>query len=459
MAEIGETVDPSELEEAPASAPAPQDKLKTALDYIKGMGREGVDQLEAGLTGAAGPFTAVPAGILALEMKAAQGGDLSDRFKQAQQVYANNLGKHPVAGMAGAALSPASKLPGGVASLALQGAAQSSGLGGSALGGAAIGGGIGALGKLLGAGINKAANSEMLSPLLNRLKYLKPSAEEAEPLSEAGQNIREALSDTGAQGMWGGLPSRETMLGRLQQARGKAGSQIGDMLEKADLASPGGTDVPFTNANAVRLNQNANANALRINPRQISDLATEQQANVVGASDSLAGLNRAKSAINSKITNYPSNASQADIDQINGGNSYLRALAKDVRGAVNNRIGEISQIDPSVDANAFSAANKQYGSLSDLISPLSRAIGKDISSDHTGGNIRMGTTGHMYAGLADLLNLGGRRQLAQAHAGEFLQDTSKALSTYKPSQAVARAFVAGTTPGINKQGDELEDQP
>ncbi len=477
MAKIGETVDESELEENPSKVSPKNegdisfaDKVRAAWEATKKTGKQlgnaTVNGVEAAATGAMGPFTAVPAGILALEMKAAHGGDLSDRFKQAQQTYGNNLSENPLSGMLGAAVSPINKLiPGGAgvlgkaANSALQGASMNSGLGGSALGGAAAGGGISLLGSGIGAAVKGAANSEMLSPTLNRLKFLKPSPEEAQPLSGAGQDIREAIKDTSAQGLWSGAPSREVMLNRFQEAQGPAGKRIGDILQQADTVNAGRVtpDVSMPNGQSTLKSLLAHSSSSGDNPARLQGIAEQEGANISDASGSLQSLNKAKQGIYAQT--YTPNKPEMGDRFLPGRDQLLRSMGRDVKTSVQGALDNLHEIDPSVDAQGFASANKQYGSLADLIGPLNRAVGKDLGGEHVGGGIRASTHGSFYGNVADLLNLGGRRQLMQAHAGEAAQSASNALSTYKPAQAVAKAFIAGTTPGMKQEGDDLENQP
>ena len=478
----------------------PNESLRGAWEHLKkgelakaAMSVPGQDWGRSLLGGELGPLNGpVAAGIATVSPLAGAGGSWMDRFHEAQKEQREAMARHPGAAMLGGVASGiAAPLPGinggasvlgkgaaGAVNGALQGGATSAGLGQGVGPGALVGGAVGGVAGTLGGLLSKAANSETLSPLLNRLKFLKPSPEEAQPLSQAGGDIRNAINDTAAQGLWKGLPSREGMLGRLQEAQAPAGKRIGDILSHADEvnANPAGPqaltrangappgmkvqpDLSFPQTQGTIKDLLSHSAASNANPARLQNIAEQEGQNVADASGSLAALNKAKQGIYNQA--YTPNTPDMGESFLPGRDQLLRSMGRDVKNSVQGSLDNLHNIDPSVDAEGFSQANKQYGTLADLIGPLNRGIGKDIAGEHGGGNVRIGTTGHAYGGLGDLLNLGGKRYLAQAHAGEALQSLDKGLSVYKPSQAVAKAFVVGTTPGLNQEDEEtsLENQP
>jgi hypothetical protein len=470
------------------------DKLKHGHLMEAGMVAPGTDKAMAAITGALGPLTGpVAAAQATVSPLAGAKGDWLERYRAAQAQMRGALERHPVAGiaggLAGGAAVPLPMLNGGASMLgkiaagatngAAYGGAQSFGLGEGVKSGALTGGAIGGIGGALGGLIDKAAKSEFLSPLVNRLKYLKPSPQEAQPLSEAGGDIRSAITDTSAQGLWKGIPGREAMLERLQGAQRPAGAQIGSILEHADRVntgvSPGSMvssaspapkvmpDASFPHSQDTLKSLLRHAAASGDNPNRLMDIAQGEQANLAGAwgaKNSLADLNRAKQELYTHA--YTPNTPDMAEKFLPGRDQLLRALGRDTKESVQGALENLSQIDPSVDARGFAAANKQYGTLADLIGPLNRAIGKDIAGENSSRLHFSPTSGHV-AGSAwtDALNLGGRRYLLQAHAGEGAQAASKALQTYKPARSVAQAFIAGTTPALNdkENEDEAEMQP
>lgn len=495
MAQVGETIDESELESTPEKSPSKSgdetkgkeslaefwNQLKQGNLMQAGRSFPGSEKSIAAMTGALGPATAAAPSLAAL-LSSGQGGTFADRYKQAQkplqQAVHNNPGSAVLGGLAGGILAPAPGLSGGasaagkigagIANGAMQGGAQSFGLGQGVAPGAIAGGAIGGIGGGTGSLLSKAANSETLSPLINRLKFLKPSPEEAQPLSEAGQGIRSAIEDTSAQGMWKGMPSRQGMLERLQGAQAPAGKRIGDILKQADTVNAGlpeaGATVPegvggsrVTPDTSMPTGQStlksllAHSSSSGDNPARLQDIAQQESQNMADSAGSLQSLNKAKQGIYAQT--YTPNKPEMGDRFLPGRDQLLRSMGRDVKNSVQGSLNDLHEIDPSVDAKGFESANKQYGTLADLIGPLNRATGKDIA----GGN-----NAHIYGGpthmgvsmLGDMLNFGGKRQLLQAHLGEAAQGATKALSTYKPAQAVAKAFIAGTTPGINQEDEE-----
>jgi hypothetical protein len=464
-------------------APNPQDNesLKKAWEFLKqgqfakaAMAVPGQDMGRAFMGGELGPLNGPAAALVATASPlAGAGGTWPERFALAQKQQREAMARHPWTAAGGGLLSGiAAPLPGvgggatsvlgkgaaGAVNGALQGGATTAGLGEGVGPGAAIGGAIGGLGGTLGGLLSKAAHSEALSPLLNRLKFLKPSPEEAQPLG-AGGDIRDAIQSTSDQGLWKGLPSREGMLDRLQSAQGPAGQKIGDVLSHADtvngrLPEPVEPNMSFPKSGATLRDLMSHSSASGDNPERLMGIAQQEQGNAAGA-QSLAALNKAKQGIYGQTytPNAPENASF-----LPGRDKLLRATGLDVKNSIQGSLDNLSQIDPSVDAAGFANANKQYGQLSDLMGPLNRAVGKEVAGGG-GSNIRAASHGSLYGNIGEMLNFGGKRQLAQAHAGEALQGAEKSLSTFKPSQVVAKAFIAGTTPGLNNEGDDLENQP
>jgi|ERR1044071_2937028 hypothetical protein len=489
MAKIGETVSESDLEEIPhaPSEPSVTDKLKTVLEHLKkgelmkaGAAFPGTPQTLAAMTGALGPAIVAAPALAALVPQ--PGSTYGQRFKAAQEGLATNLNQHPLAGAAGGlvggAALPLPSIPGGASVLgktlagagtgALYGGAQGAGLGSlsGAAQGAGIGGAIGGAGGLLGGLISKAASSDMLNPTLNRLKFLKPSPEEAQPLSEAGQNIRGAIEDTASQGLWKGLPSREGMLERLSSAQKGPAQDIGNILQKADQVNaslpervmPG--DNAFANSQSKLQELLSHAASSGDNPMRLQNIAEQEGQNVSNAwsaRNSLADLNKAKQSIYQQT--YTPNKPEMGENFLPGRDQLLRTMGRDVKESIVDTVNRISQIDPSVDARGLQSANEQYGKLSDLIGPLNRAAGKELAGS---GNAHLygGPTHIGFSMLGDVLNFGGKRQLAQAHLGEFAKDASNQITKFKPAQSVAKAFIAGTTPGINEEReDDYSMQP
>lgn len=473
---------------------APKESLSEVWNQLKqghlmkaGQAFPGTDATRAAMTGALGPFTGPAAALQAtVSPLAGAKGDWSERYALAQKLMRENLARHPVAGAAGALASgvaaplPAvkggasilGKLGAGALNGAIQGGAQTAGLGEGVGQGAGIGGALGGAGGLIGGLVGKAANSELLSPIINRLKYLKPSPEEAQPLSEAGKDIRAAIDDTSKQGLWKGVPGRQEMLERLQAAQRPAGQKIGSILEQADRANIGTgpnslaragapppapkvyPDASFPNSQRTLKDLLSHASASGDNPMRLKDIARDELGNVSeawGAKNSLADLNKAKQGIYTQA--YTPNTPDMADKYLPGRDQLLRAMGRDVKDSVQGAVNKISQIDPSVDAAGFAQANKQYGTLSDLIGPLNRGIGKEIAGEN-GSRLHFSPTSGHVAGSAwtDALNLGGRRYLGQAHLGEMAKSANRGLEslrTYKPSQAVAQSFIAGMTPALN----------
>lgn len=466
------------LSSVPGSAPAllssdkrpVGDRLKTAAGEFAQAGQSapGTPQAMAAMTGALGPAT-IAAPTLAALLTKGQGGDFSQRMAIGQQGLSQNMANNPGSAMGGALLGglavktpqlPGSAALGGVPIIgkalsgalngAVQGGAQSLGLGGGIGPGAAIGGVLGGLGGAVGSAASALAKGP-LNPILNRLKFLKPSAEEAQPLSPEGQDIRASIGETTKQGLWKGLPSREGMLDRLTEAQKPAGEKIGQVLQSADNASdlvP--RPVDWSNRNSVLSDLGKHSAASGDNLPRLQNIAQQESENVAGAG-SLTDLNRAKQNIYQQT--YNQNTPEMGERFLPGRDKLLRAMGRDVKSSIVDQVKDASQIDPRIDANGLQSANKQYGTLQTLINPLNKAVGKDIA----GGDSSSMPGGGAMSMIGDMLSMGGRRHLAQAHGGEMLSKAS-GVAKFLPPDAVAKAFIAGTTPSINKKEADDEDR-
>lgn len=425
----------------------------------------GNDTMRAAMTGALGPLSGpVAAATATVSPLAGAGGSWGDRYKQAQGDMRDVMTRHPktaaAGGLASGILMPVPGINGGASVLgktaagalngALQGGATTAGLGEGAGPGALIGGALGGAGGAVAGGISKAANSETLSPLLNRLKFLKPQGKEA----EAGGKLREAISSSSPD-IWKGTPSREEMVPRMEAAQAPSGQKMGDILKQADASAvPAQPDMSFPKATATLGDLLSHSASSNDNPVRLQSIMEQEGGNATGA-QSFADLNKVKQGIYDQ-TYKPNSPDSSNF--LPGRDELLRAMGLDVKNSIQNSLNDLHNIDPSIDAEGFAGANKQYGNLAQMIGPLKRATGLDIAGGE-GPNLRASTSGHVIGGLSDLLNLGGKRYLGQAHLGEMLQGTdklAKSMSTFKPSQAVAKAFIAGNTPGLNQEGDEAQ---
>ncbi|MES2367571.1 MAG: hypothetical protein V4563_16975 [Pseudomonadota bacterium] len=481
-------------------------ELKQGHLINAGRAFPGSDMAAAALVGRAGPFAGIPAALAAVTNPGGDPGSLGERFDTARDRLRGPVERNPISALVGGVTSPYSlpgvktaKTAGGLAKTgagalngALNGGAQSWGLGAGVAPGAIAGGVVGGLAGAIGAGLAGAGKSETLDPTLNRLKYLKPSNEEAQPLSESGSNLREAIKSTSADGQtWKGAPSRETMIERLQSQQAPEGKKIGDFLNKADTANQSlprpvnpMEGEPFAKSDATLQDLLDNAHSSGDNPDRLKAVVAEQKANFAKSTGSLDAMNKAKQGIYRQT--YNPNTSDMGERYLSGRDKLLRSMGRDVKNSIQGTVDKIAerqrvpptslgandatgvvdlskpvsdfqninQIDPSVLRNA----NKQYGTLQTLLEPLNRAIGKEMG-EHSGGRVNLSPTHAGASMFADALNLGGRRYLGQAHLGEMLQGAGKAIPKFMDQATIAPGAVArgGSTIATMLAGKKTDD--